>query len=368
MLFEAGITKRSGVPAQDIVFNCAIAPLVDACSIASVHRKVESDGFLNKITTSYHSCAASRLFSNKSYDWKAFNNLRVEELQSHERTRAKKGGLIILDDVVLRKSGKHMEGIAYVFDPVEKKSVLGYNLVVLYYSDEAKSYPLSFELKLKDKKTRVEIAIELVKEVAKMLETRLITFDSWYFSNRLVSLLRALGFVWVTKAKKNRIFMLNGRKVAARKIISLGIREAVAELPGYGKVKIAVVNIGRERKLLVTNKLEMDAEEMKSIYSERFEIDNPFFRESKQELGLANFHTRSLSSINAHVAICFLSHTLLVVAKLLSRKLFGKSIGWLKERLIAIAAFVEKVWGRIVLAFKPKLRWIVNILGLNYLP
>jgi hypothetical protein len=261
-----------------------------------------------------------------------------------------------------------MEGIAYVFDPVEKKSVLGYNLVVLYYSDEAKSYPLSFELKLKDKKTRVEIAIELVKEVADMLETRLITFDSWYFSNRLVSLLRALGFVWVTKAKKNRIFMLNGRKVAARKIISLGIREAVAELPGYGKVKIAVVNIGRERKLLVTNKLEMDAEEMKSMYSERFEIDNPFFRESKQELGLANFHTRSLSSIKAHVAICFLSHTLLVVAKLLSRKLFGKSIGWLKERLIAIAAFVKKVWGRIVLAFKPKLRWIVNILGLNYLP
>lgn len=363
LLAEAGIVKRSGVQASNLVFNYAIIPLIGAESIVSGWRKISKDGFLSKLEQSYNSCAINRLLGNKRYDWFAFNKLRMEELQTNEATRALKKGLIVLDDVIIKKSGKHMEGIAYVYDPVEKRYVLGYNLVILYYTDKRKGYPLNFEFKLKNGVTRIEIALKLIEEVSKLIETRLITFDCWYFSLELVSLLRELGFTWVTRAKKSRIFILDGKRIKAKQIIKSGKRAVIAELPNYGEVKLVVVKIGKEKKLLVTNDLFMKSREMKAIYSNRFEIDNPFFKESKQELGLANFHTRSLASIVAHVAICFLSYTLLALTKLFSKKLLNKSIAWLKENLIATIAWVKRLWGKITLVLKPSLRWIISILS-----
>jgi hypothetical protein len=66
-----------------------------------------------------------------------------------------------------------MEDIAYVWDLVEGKPFLGYNLVALIYADPEKEYPLNFAYKTKEN-DRISLAIELTEELVDLgLEVRL---------------------------------------------------------------------------------------------------------------------------------------------------------------------------------------------------
>ena len=178
---------------------------------------------------------------------------------------------------------------------------------------------------------------------------------------KLITALRDLGLFWVTKSKKNRIFILDGSEVHAEEIIQSGIREAVARLPGYGPVKIVVAEINEKKRLLVTSDLEMRRSRVIKVYGGRFEIDNPFFRDGKQEMGLADFHTRRLKALVAHIALCFLSHTLVSLIKLFNQELLDKTIGWLKENLFKAVAGVKRVGGGIAVTFGRGLQLISSL-------
>ena len=346
LLEEVGIAKRSGVEAWKAVLCCTLSPILGASSLLEAWRAGMEDSYVRSLLSGLSHYAITRLLSNRSYDWKRFNLLRIEEMQAFGRLRCSQEGWIFLDDGVIEKSGKAMEGISYVFDPVKRKPVLGYMLVSLIYWDCSKEYPLSFELKLKSR-DRISIAIELVEELAAIIQTRNIAFDSWYFSLKLLKKLRGLGFTWLTKAKRNRIFVVNGRKRKAKALIKQGYC-GLAELPGYGTVKIATVKAAKRKQLLVTNKLDMPKKEMKLYYSKRFRIDNPFHKEMKQSLNLESFHTRSLSSIIAHIAISFLARSLLGLIRVFSRKAKGKSMAFI-IKLINTLAVVMRMAGRMFL-------------------
>jgi len=344
LLSSAGIQKRSGIPASCLAFNYVLKPLMDAGSINRTNRRTRSDQLLKALIPDHDQCTLNR-FINGDYDWDLFNELRILELQRRRRTGTLEEGLIVLDDVVIQKFGKKMEGIAYVWDPIAKKAVLGYNLVVLYYTDGKKRYPLNFAFKLKEN-DRISLATRLMGRLRELrLKAKHVVFDSWYFALRLITALRDLKLFWVTKSKKNRIFVLSGAEVHAEEIIRSGVKEAVAQLPGYGLVKLVVAEVNEKRCLLVTSDLEMGRKGVIKVYRGRFEIDNPFFRDGKQEMGLADFHTRKLKALVAHIAMCFLSHTLVSLIKLFDRKLLDTTVGWIKENLFKAVAGVKRVGG-----------------------
>jgi hypothetical protein len=119
----------------------------------------------------------------------------------------------------------------------------------------------------------------------------------------------------------------------------------VAQLPGYGPVKVVVTEINDKKRLLVTGDLQMKGKEVIKVYGDRFQIDNPFFRDSKQEMGLAGFHTRRFRALVAHTVMSFLSHTLVSLVKLFDGKLLDKTVGWMKENLFRAVAGVRRVGG-----------------------
>lgn len=346
LLEASGIRKRSGAEAESIVFWCSITPLIKANSLLESWKIGKGDAYLRRFLNNFSHCSITRFLSNKSYDWRKFNLLRIEEMQSYNKLKCEKWGWIFLDDVVIEKSGKHMEGIAWVYDATKKKAVLGYILVNLIYWDGKKEYPLNFDFKLK-RNDRISIAIRLVEEIAGIVETRNIAFDCLYFCLKLIKRLDDLGFIWLTKAKSNRIFIVNGRKRNAKSLIEQNYC-GLAELPNYGIVKVATVKAAKEKQLLVTNDLSMQKKEMKFYYSKRFRIDNPFHKEMKQNLNLESFHTRSLASIIAHVAISFLTRSLLEAIRILSRKVMGKSLSFIIKLINTASAILRKA-GRILL-------------------
>jgi len=360
LLSSAGIEKRSGIPAGCLAFNYVLKPLMDAGSISRTSRRTRTDQLLRGLIPDHDQCTLNR-FLNGDYDWNALNEQRILELQRRGRTRALEEGLIVLDDVMIQKFGKKMEKIAYVWDPVAKKAVLGYNLVVLYYTDRKKSYPLNFAFKLKEN-DRISLAIQLTKRLSGLkVNAKHVVFDCWYFALELITVLRDLGLFWVTRSKKNRLFILNGAEMHAEEIIQSGIRETVAHLPGYGPVKVVVAEINEKKLLLVTSDLEMKRKKVIKVYRDRFEIDNPFFRDGKQEMGLADFHTRKFKALVAHTVMCFLSHTLVSLIKLFDRKLFDKTTGWIKENLFKVVAGVKRVGGGLAVILGRELEFISSL-------
>jgi len=342
LIHSAGIRKRSGVPASCLASNYVLKPMMDAKSIKRVNTRTRGDRLLQALIPGHDQSPLNR-FLNRPHDWQALNDLRIQELQKRRRTRAVEDGLIVLDDVVMRKHGERMEEIAYVWDPDAGKPVLGYDLVVLYYTDPEKSYPLNFAYKLKGN-DRISLAIQLAGGLSELgVEAKLIVFDAWYFALELITALRDLGLTWVTKSKRNRLFTVDGATVHAEEIIHSGVREAVAQLPGYGPVKVVVAKINDNKRLLVTGDLQMKRKEVIKIYRDRFLIDNPFFRDSKQEMGLACFHTRRFRALIAHTVICLLSHSLVSLIRLFDRGLLDKTIGWVKENLFRAVAGVKRV-------------------------
>ena len=344
LISSAGIRKRSGVPAGCLAFNYVLKPMMDAGSIKRANTRTRGDQLLQALIPRHDQSTLNR-FLNGPHDWEALNDLRIQELQKRRRTRALEDGLIVLDDVVIRKTGERMEDVAYVWDPVAGKAVLGYDLVVLYYTDGEKSYPLNFAYKLKEN-DRISLAIQLAGGLGGLgVEARRVVFDAWYFALELVTALRGLGLSWVTRSKRNRLFIVDGATMRAEEIIRSGIKEAVVQLPGYGPVKVVVTEINDKRRLLVTGDLDMVWREVVKIYRDRFQIDNPFFRDSKQEMGLADFHTRRFKALVAHTVMCFLSHTPVSLVKLFDGKLLDKTVGWLKENLFRAVAGVRRVGG-----------------------
>lgn len=344
LISSAGIRKRSGVPADCLAFNYVLKPMMDAGSIKRANTRTRGDQLLQALIPGHDQSTLNR-FLNGPHDWEALNDLRIQELQKRGRTRALEDGLIVLDDVVIRKTGERMEDVAYVWDPVAGKAVLGYDLVVLYYTDGEKSYPLNFAYKLKEN-DRISLAIQLAGGLGGLgVEARRVVFDAWYFALELVTSLRGLGLSWVTRSKRNRLFIVDGATMRAEEIIRSGIKEAVVQLPGYGPVKVVVTEINDKRRLLVTGDLDMVWREVVKIYRDRFQIDNPFFRDSKQEMGLAGFHTRRFRALVAHTVMCFLSHTLVSLVKLFDGRLLDKTVGWLKENLFRAVAGVRRVGG-----------------------
>ena len=220
LLSSAGIRKRSGIPTSSLAFNYVLKPLMDAVSIKRVNRRTRGDGLLKGLIPDHDQCTLNR-FINGDYNWDLLNEFRVLELQKRRRTRALEDGLIVLDDVAIRKFGEKMENIAYIWDPIAKKTVLGYNPVVLLYTDGQKSYPLNFAFKTKenDKITLATRLIERLKELK--VQAKCVVFDTWYFALKLITALRDLSLFWVTKSKKNRLFIVNGAEMHAKEIISL---------------------------------------------------------------------------------------------------------------------------------------------------
>lgn len=344
LISSAGIRKRSGVPVGCLAFNYVLKPMMDAGSIKRANTRTRGDQLLQALIPAHDQSTLNR-FLNGPHDWEALNDLRIQELQNRRRTRALEDGLIVLDDVVIRKTGERMEDVAYVWDPVAGKAVLGYDLVVLYYTDAEKSYPLNFAYKLKEN-DRISLAIQLAGGLGGLgVKARRVVFDAWYFALELVTALRGLGLSWVTRSKRNRLFIVDGATMRAEEMIRSGIKEAVVQLPGYGPVKVVVTEINDKRRLLVTGDLGMVWREVVKIYRDRFQIDNPFFRDSKQEMGLAGFHTRRFRALVAHTVMCFLSHTLVSLVKLFDGKLLDKTVGWMKENLFRAVAGVRRVGG-----------------------
>jgi SRSO17 transposase len=86
----------------------------------------------------------NRFLCNDTWNRDSVNRRRIDICVSK-----RKGGLLILDDTLLEKTGKHMEGVGYLYDHSQRKHILCHSMVSTYYVNANENNPLFMDLYVK---------------------------------------------------------------------------------------------------------------------------------------------------------------------------------------------------------------------------
>ena len=178
------------------------------------------------------------------------------------------------------------------------------------------------------------MALELLSYARNQLKCKpaFVLFDSWYPSKKLLKRIRDYGWYFVCQLKKNRRF--EGR--ALRSYKQQPYWQAVGSLTGGLKVFV----VRYRRKYYATNRLTLTAQEVRTLYRKRHEVEE-VIKVLKSQLSLEACQggfTRSWKATPSpkegeqshHIALC------LVAYLLVERERLDQGCTWrqLKRRLI----------------------------------
>jgi len=242
--------------------------------------------------------------------------------------------LLIIDDTYNEKKGKHTEGVGRFFDH-SKGFIWGNNIVTsvlqakgLFIPHKAKIYVKKEEAGT-DFKSKIQIAIkDIIKPLKNPPGTELmIVCDSWWYSAILIKSCRELGHHVTCQVKSNKKVILDTgeflqvktyanqldkiefKKIAVQargKKRSYYIVEQLVSLDRSGQVRLVISkeNLDAEPKFYVCTNTNLSAEEILSIYEDRWDIETAH-REANQKLGFKDYQLRSKNAIERFMQLVF---------------------------------------------------------------
>ncbi len=267
----------------------------------------------------------NRFLTKYKWDENKLNELRLKEFLTKRN-----GGMLILDDSLIEKTGKRIKGVGYLFDHTQNKNILCHNIVSTHYVNGNQT-PMHFELYQKKEtaekfKTKIEIGIELIKKSLKFVNPSVVLFDAWYLCEEIVEALK--GKIWVSRAKLNRLVKYEGKWISVKKLASQLedfrkfdveisderynlITSITTKMKGIGKVKLVLLKNSLNGNIVaITTNSNYSNETIVMLNKKRFAIET-FYRDSKQNLGFGKYQLRKLDAIVKHLWLVFLTYSLL---------------------------------------------------------
>lgn len=335
--------------------------------------------FLNKTSVysllhsghSYHSPAAKdayyRLLNNSDIDWLGLLEnfvLRFVKILSRksEKTEA---SYLILDDTLLPKRGRFIEGVSKLWDHVSHFSVLGHRLLQLGYYDGKSFVPVRFSIhREKGKnplkpyglsqqqfneqytvhrpeksagsmrallldKSKIEMGIEMVKRACKKMPVTYLLADSWFTSLALIKCALSCKIHLIGMMKMgNALYTYKGQELTSGQLVQRLAKTAKrsrklkahyieADVTYKGiEIKLFLSKFGKNGKwqLLLTTDLKLNYSALIKHYQVRWTIE-VYFKECKQYLNLGGCQSQSLDAQYAHATIAMIQYILLTLAK-----------------------------------------------------
>lgn len=215
------------------------------------------------------------------------------------------GGYLIIDDTIIEKPfSKAIEGLSWVYDSAKKKSVWGYSIVLLVWTNGDIRIPLAFRRWEKGGPSKFSLALDLLSYARNRLKLKpsFVLFDSWYASKKVLKRIKDYGWYFVTQLKQNRKF--NGKQIKENH------KHPYWREVGYltGGLKVLCVKNGK--KYYCTNRLTLTRKEVLHHYSYRQSVDE-VIKVLKSELMIEDCQARSGASQEHHFALCMTAHIVL---------------------------------------------------------
>jgi hypothetical protein len=216
-------------------------------------------------------------------------------------TSKRKSFLIVDDTVIAKPYSKELDLLSWIYSSGDKQYLYGINIVFVIYSDGKTRYPLGFRIWNKnDKKTRIDLAIELLHESQRKyhLKTNYVLMDSFYSAAKLLRAIHKLKLHWISKLKSNRL--IDG--IQAQDFFNYRYGNHI----GRFSENIKALVVKDNDNYWATNDFSLSSTIVKQLYRNRQTIEE-FFRILKSELRVEGCHSRqALAQIN-HIYIVLIA-------------------------------------------------------------
>ena len=312
-----------------------------------------------------------RLKNSLYINWQRFTTLlsakiiteSIQPLTSDERRN-----VFIIDDTIFERGrSKQVELLSWKFDHARHKTVRGFQLLTLSWSDGVTQIPVNFclsssanaEQRINEAKNvpknsaaahrrelaqmkKTDVVPLLLKEaITAGISAKYVLFDSWYCLPKVIHQLKSMNLHTVAMVKRGRQkYHLNGKMLNCKEIF-----DACKKRPGRSKYLLSVVaklpyrpekeNGAKERPeeilipvklvyvrnrnkrneylLLLSTDLSLTEEEIIQLYGKRWGIE-VFFKTCKSVLKLTGeCHSISYDAMCSHCAIVFARYMLLAL-------------------------------------------------------
>lgn len=223
------------------------------------------------------------------------------------------GGILSVDDTVIEKiysDPKNAELISYFWSGKAHQTIIGLNLITLYYSDiNGNSVPINYRIyDKKEGKTKNDYFREMVSEIISWgVKPRIVTGDSWYSGVENLKFLRnqKLGFLF--GIEKNRTVSNEPRKYCQVRTLEIPDEGLVTHLKEFGLIKLFRKDFKKEDSrhyILYLPEPEKVKETTRSefitIHDVHWGIET-FHRAIKQVCGICRFRVRDTQAIKTHI-------------------------------------------------------------------
>jgi hypothetical protein len=394
-LSRTEIRKKDGYPTSHLLFILFLLPVLKLKTVNS---------FCNKHWYHWSVCRKDAFYRFKqgAYRWRSFMYKVISELfaqldsKRHQR-------FFVIDDSVLRKRGKDIENVSFVYDHCLGRSTLGYALVKLGLLTENGYYPLDFSYWFSTTRhakspaevigdprsisgqrsheaksfSKLELAVQMIKRaIGHGIRADYVLFDSWYAWPSLINdILKIKGAPQVicrlkdskTKfeygGKKYRLSELYQRvrkQLKKSKRAGLLLKRIRVKMPGSNKAVTIVFAKGYCEPEAESIKGKKQAEQPKWVaflctdsrlhattiikhYTKRWAAE-VCFKECKQLLDLGKDQSNNFQAQVFSTTVSFLRYTVLNYLNETERK---GSPGSLFEHLVdetAPITYAQRLW------------------------
>ena len=235
--------------------------------------------------------------------------------------------VLALDDTILQRNGKHIDGAQWIYDHSQGKTVYGMQYTTSVISGNEGIFPLSMELKTDDSK--IDLQINTIKKaMGAGLRFSTVVFDSWYFSSKLVKFLESMGKDYVSEAKSNRTVCIDGKWIRLRDYANTldlksmksytvngktyFMKAITTRMKNAGIVKVIVSRRINSLKFFVTNRTDWKVKTIIGKYLRRWDIE-VFHEELKQD-GLKHLYQRKHATLLGTAKMSLLGELLLEIS------------------------------------------------------
>jgi SRSO17 transposase len=316
----------------------------------------------------------------------------LKKLQEVPGLAIRSNGVIALDEHVIPKSGKNIEGVDYFHTSAGEKNILGLSMISTHYYGGAVEYPIDRDLYRRQQelekwgkehlyRPKNEIARALVRKYHNLgVPCTTWVMDAYFMTKENVKELTSLGYSYISKIKRNWVITFQRKrwsvselyasvpedefemvevvnsKTKEKRYFSAATREVFVKKIGVHRLvfmrEMEKSDTGELRKkyedawvCLVTNMLKESRKTIIQTYMKRWAIETSY-RDDTQELHLNGCMWRNIEGQYCFITLVFLAYRLLIWAYRLGWfDPYGSRLKTLGKKREAFKRFHAEIFG-----------------------
>jgi SRSO17 transposase len=276
--------------------------------------------------------------------WEMLNRRTRRAVRAAVRKGQKVPAFLAIDDTLVEKTGKKMEGVDRHYSTRVGRNRLGHVWVTGHLIVLGHSYPVSWKFYARQAVcqaigrnflSKIDLAQVIVREFEPLPGTQTyVLTDAWYPSHDMLKTCARRGFFYISAVKSDRKFAAGQHNLQVQQWVQAlpkrafdlvtvnaqcyKVWSATGTLTNGQRVKLVINRtlgtLGQPWRYLISTDLSLSAATILSYYLARWEVEN-FYRATKQLLGWGDYQVRDLYAVERHILLMMAAHAFLEIQR-----------------------------------------------------